>query len=332
MKIRTEIRKKIIMIAALLCNLSILSAQNGQDYKAYHLSIVKAEELIVQRKTAAALDTFSKVFDTYNFVFLRDYKVAAELAWYLGDKEKAFRFLRLGILSGWTLKEIKKEKFLASLRKDRAWKDVKRQYDSLHAKYWRKLDLQLREEIHKMFKDDQHLAFANLFKISRKGKERFLYKKFIPQSERQMVKLRRIIEEKGYPGDKIIGNSIWTWTILSHHNSISTAYEQKDTLYPSMRPLLIKAIQKGELSPYDYAVIEDWYVVVKSDHREAAYGYLKALSKNDISRSNRLRADIGMRTVETRNSLIDIEEQTGMDFYLTGRFWKIGKIVPAEKD
>ncbi len=321
-----------MMIAALLCNLSILSAQSRQDYKAYHLSIIRAEELIVQKKATAALDTFSKVFDTYNFVFLRDYKVATELALYLGDKKRAFHFLRMGILSGWTLKEIKKEKFLSSLRMDKEWKEVKRQYDSLHAKYWGKLNLQLRKEIHKMFKDDQHLALANLFKISRKGKERLLHKKFIPQSERQMVKLRRIIEESGYPGEMIIGNSIWMWTILSHHNSISPAYEQKDTLYLSMKPLLIKAIQKGELSPYDYAVIEDWYVVVKSDHKEAAYGYLNTLSKNDISRSNKLRADIGMRTVETRNALVDIEEQTGMDFYLTGRFWEIGKIVPKEKD
>ncbi|GEP98515.1 hypothetical protein CCY01nite_47750 [Chitinophaga cymbidii] len=320
------------MIAALLCNLSILSAQSRQDYKAYHRSIIRAEELIVQKKAAAALDTFSKVFETYNFIFLRDYKVATELALYLGDKKKAFHFLRMGILSGWTLKEIKKEKFLASLRKDREWKDVKRQYDSLHAKYWSKLDLQLRKEIHKMFKDDQYLAFANLFKISRKGKERLLHKKFIPQSERQMAKLRRIIEERGYPGEMIIGNSMWMWTILSHHNSISPAYEQKDTLYLSMKPLLRKAIQEGELSPYDYAVIEDSYVVVRSDHKKAAYGYLNTLSKSEISMSNKLRAYIGMRTVETRNSLIDIEEQTGMDFYLTGSFWEIGKIVPKEKD
>lgn len=44
----------------------------------------------------------------------------------------------------------------------------------------------------------------------------------------------------------------------------------------------------GELSPYDHAATEEWYIAVKSDHKEAAYGYLKPLTLDDLPKSKHL--------------------------------------------
>lgn len=313
-----NINKLILTIALIVCTLSGLMAQKQTNYMNYHRDIINAEELITQKKYSDALSIFESAFNSYDFIFLKDYKVATQLSLYLGDKEKAFSFLRLGISDGWTLKEIKKSKFLKSLRDKREWEIIKSQHDTLRMNYEKRLNPTLRAEIHEMFKRDQKLAFANLFKIGQKAKERFLYRKFVPQSENQMARIKEILNEYGYPGEKLIGNSVWMLTILSHHNSISTAYTQKDTLYPRLKQRLLEAIRTGEMSPYDYAVIEDWYVAVKSERREAAYGYLNTLTEQELPNSNKLRQEIGMHSIEVRNLLVDIQKQTGMNFYLVG--------------
>ena len=62
-----------------------------------------------------------------------------------------------------------------------------------------------------------------------------------------MAALLELLEDKGYPGEKRIGNDFWMSTIISHHNSISEEYNRKDTVYKAMQPALVQAIEKGEM-------------------------------------------------------------------------------------
>lgn len=87
-------KASILIIALVFCTLSVLIAQGRPDYTGYHQSIVRGEELITRKEYAAALSILENVFNTYDFIFLRDYKVATQLALYAGDQEKAFNFLR----------------------------------------------------------------------------------------------------------------------------------------------------------------------------------------------------------------------------------------------
>jgi hypothetical protein len=114
-------------------------------------------------------------------------------------------------------------------------------------------------------------------------------------------------------------------TILSHHNSISVEYAQRDTLYQFLKPKLLKAINDGQMSPFEFAIIDDWYLAVKNNRQEAGYGYLNPPSHSELSKSDALRQKVGLRTIEIRNRLVDIEHETGMNFYL-GNPWASGKI------
>ena len=100
-----------------------IQSQNKVDYFQYHNAILTAEELIAVEKYEQALAGFEKVFNSYDFVFLKDYKIATHLANHIGHTEKAFHFLELAISSGWTLKEIKKNKILAPLKDEPQWKN-----------------------------------------------------------------------------------------------------------------------------------------------------------------------------------------------------------------
>jgi hypothetical protein len=311
--------------------LSELVAQKQTDYMNYHRDIINAEQLIIKEKYSDALLIFEKVFASYEFVFLKDYKVAAQLALFIEDEKRAFKFIRLGILDGWTLKEVLENKFLEPLQKKQEWEVINSQYDTLRNKYNERVNQKLREEVHEMFKRDQKLDFPYYLRIGQKAKERYALKKFAPNNEKQIARLKEILIEYRYPGERLIGNDTWMSTILIHHNSISTEYAQKDTLYPSLKLRLLKAIRKGEMSPDDYAIIEDWYVAVKSNRKEAAYGYLNTLTEQELPKSNELRENIGLHSVEIRNRLVDIQEQTGMNFYLEGTQWVKGKINVVNK-
>ncbi|MGI9543503.1 MAG: hypothetical protein ACR2MX_09600 [Cyclobacteriaceae bacterium] len=113
----------------------ITKATPQEDYLNYHLKIRTAEELIAVNSYESALKVYEEVFDSYPFVFRRDYKVAAQVAWKLKHTSKACEFIKHGIASGWKMKEIKKTSFLKSLRRTEEFKTVKDQYGPLRDIY-----------------------------------------------------------------------------------------------------------------------------------------------------------------------------------------------------
>src|ERR1700733_13418300 len=155
------------------------------DYTNYHQDIIRAEELIIDGKYSDALQIFEEVLGKYNYIFLKDYKVAAQLAMYTKDEAKAFRFIKLGILDGWTLDEIIGDNFFKPLQKEKEWETIKSQYDTLRSEYNKRINPQLSAEIHEMFKRDQRLDLPYYFRIGQKAKERYAVRKFAPNSEKQ---------------------------------------------------------------------------------------------------------------------------------------------------
>lgn len=316
-----------IYLSLLLCLASfVINGQNKLSYDTYHNSILKAEEQIVRENYNAALSVFQEVFQDFNFVFLKDIKIATQLAFQVGNNSLAFSLLEKGIQSGWTLKEIKKTKSLAPLKKKPRWLKLVKSYPSLRQDHENGIDQELQEAVQEMYKNDQKLAWGYLFRIGQKAKEKYANKKIKPHTISQIQKLHFIMDDKGYPGEKLIGEPVWMSTILSHHNSVSDDFVKNDTFYENLRPRLLKAIENGELNPYVFALIEDWRIAVKFDCQKAGFGYIENLKPNQISASDKLRAAIGIRSVRLRNKLVEIQEKTGMDFYLAGAGWVDGKI------
>lgn len=160
-----------------------------------------------------------------------------------------------------------------------------------------------------MFKKDQRKALLALFRIGA-TQERYAEKRFAPHSERQMTQLLPIIDQYGYPGERLIHNGYWAAVMLSHHNSISQAYALKDTIYPHVRPKLMKALKLGQMSPYELAMIDDWYMAVKTDRQETHYGYLSgSLTPQAKAKVDQGREAIGLSSVETISLLVDLHQQ-----------------------
>jgi len=311
------------LILSMACNL--VQSQEF-DYTKYHRYSLKAEQLIVKESYDEALILYDEVFSDYTFVFLRECKIATQLALYQGQKDLAFQYLRRGVSSGWEMKEIKKTHFLRKLQDHPQWQAFENEYHTLYADYESSLNQELRSRLKKMFSTDQRKALGALFRIGSKGRDKYAEKKFAPHSEQQMKELINILSEFGYPGEKLIGNDYWVSTIMSHHNSISQTYARQDTIYPSLKPELKKALIRGEVSPFELVLIDEWYRSTLGQGSYLGYGILDPPSKSDLQNTNELRAELFLRSVETRNGLLDIQDKTQMDFYLPGEGWIDGKI------
>jgi hypothetical protein len=317
----------------ILFSCSILAdakAIKNQNYEYYHKQVIEAEKLIADEKYSDALFIYENIFSTYDFVFLRDYQVATQLALQLNEEKKAKDYLKKGIESGWKMKSIKKNKYLSKLFTDPTWKSIRTEYNSLKNNYEARLNQKIRKKVKRMFSKDQWKAVGALFTFSAKRQDSYAERKFAPHSEKQIEQVIKIVNENGYPGERLIGNNFWMATILSHHNSISKEYTRKDTLYPFLKPKLLTAIRNGQMSPWEFAIIDDWYRAVKFSRQEIGYGYLNSPSQAELLQVNELRQIIGLRTIEIRNRLLDIEKLTGMNFYLPGNPWVEGKIIIKE--
>lgn len=300
-----------------------------QDYSQYHKTRIQAEQLMIQRRFNEALAQMETLFEAYDFAFLKDYKVAAQLAMLTRDRSKALDFIKKGISRGWDPKNISKNKLLAQLTEDSRWESIKSNYSS--DPEYLEISYNLRSQVRAMFKKDQKKAVGALLRIGNKAQEKYGTKNFAPHSEKQMAELNQILDEHGYPGEKLIANDIWMSTILSHHNSISEEYVKQDTLFKFLRPKLLESLKHGEMSPFEFAIITDWKTAVESNHRSTTYGFIGAMQGvNSVEIINRNRNDIGLRSLELRNKLVDLEKELGLDFYLPGKPWREGKIH-AEK-
>ena len=315
-----------VIYCVIILNFSLGLYSQNMDYTQYHQKMLSIEESIAAEKYMQAMVQINQLTTAYDFIFLKDIKIATQLAVHLNDYEKAFQFLEQGMAAGWGLKRIKKERFLKPLMKNNSWTNLVEKYPKIHRSYQNKLNLELREVTKVMIKKDQKMAWKYLLKIGQKAKERYANKKIKPHALQQMKKLDSILEAVGYPGEKLIGESVWMSTILSHHNSVSDNFVKNDTLFEAIRPRLLNAIIKGELNPYDFAMIEDWRIAITSDRQKTGYGYLEHIKPKQIVASDALREKLGIRPIELRNKLVNIQEKTGMKFYLGGAGWVNGKI------
>lgn len=311
----------ILLFNCLFIFAAVINANEKRDYGIYHQRVIEAEKLIASENFDNALLVYEQLFDEYDFVFVREYQIAAQLALYVNNKKNAIKYLKQGILSGWEMKSIKKNKYLDKLRKDKVWQSIESEYPGLNKQYESNLNQIQRERVKKMYSRDQKKAIKALLRFSSKAQDNYAEKKFAPHSEKQMAELAEILKTYGYPGEKLIGNSFWMSTILSHHNSISTAYNKKDTIYPELRPILMAALKNGQMSPYEFATLDDWYLTTKYERTEPTYGFLDPPLASKMPTTNALREFIHIRPYELRDALVAVEKKTGMNFYMADRWY-----------
>ena len=88
---------------------------------------------------------------------------------------------------------------------------------------------------------------------------------------------------------------------------------------------------RGELHPKDFAIIEDWRNASIHQYESSLYGYLgKMRNDENLTTVNQNREKLGLRSIELRNMLLDVEKETGLNLYLP-KDWQKGEITVGSK-
>ncbi|MCB0753547.1 MAG: hypothetical protein KDC52_18895 [Ignavibacteriae bacterium] len=231
-------------ITILLFGIQKISAQN---YLNYYESINKAEIANLDKDFKKSDSLYQIAFGLVEKPFKDDYLLASINSEKLNDNQKSYEYLKSGISYGLTIKRIKKE--LSKFKKSDQWKLLKKEYESIRSEYLNSLNLTLREELLEMVKKDQavrHPIFGSAKKMKKTDNENY-------------KRLLEIIEQNNgeWPNRFTIGDgnengkyAFGEITIMLHHFS----KEQVNGL----KPILITAILKGGLSPYNVAYPLDY--------------------------------------------------------------------------
>jgi hypothetical protein len=280
------------------------------NYLDYHNKIIRAEEYIVAKQFNEAIVVFRNLTDTYEHVFLRDIKVAAQLAAYVNDTDNLFYFLEKGMKKGWTEKEIMKIEHLRKFKNDDRWRKLKAERGNLKKEFENSINLELRNEVRTMFSEDQKKALIVALTPVKKWRERYTNRKFVPQNRSQVRRINKIIDHAGYPGEKIIGDRSWATVIISHN--------EHDTIYNELSPKLYEALRRGELSAIDLAIIETWRTVVDTDRKEKGFViWNETINSSEAMKADSLRQTIGLRSIELNNKLLHTAKELKMEFFLS---------------
>ena len=287
----------------------LVGASQTKNYLAYHNRIIEAEEYIVNRQFDESLHVYRKLSQEYDYMFLKHCKVAAQLSAFINDADKLFYFLEKGLKAAWTLKQINKSKHFKNFKSDDRWKKLKDNEEEYKSAFLQSINTSLRTEVREMFAKDQKRALRVALTPVKKWRERYTNRKFVPNNRAQVRRINEIIDQTGYPGEKLIGDKSWATVIISHN--------EHDTIYEALRPKLYKALERGELSPSDLGIIETWRIVVNTDRKEKGFAiWSEEISKPEATKPDSLRQSIGLRSIALNNKLIQTEKELDMKFYL----------------
>ncbi|GAB3234131.1 hypothetical protein J0A67_20485 [Algoriphagus aestuariicola] len=306
--------------------LFVFFSAEGQDYLDYHRSVRAIEASLLQEEWEEALALTLRLERDFEFLFKKDLKIALQLAYRVGDSVSFRRFSGKAFERGWDWKKAKKELRDNSdfeLGLGDSLKSISKRTRRIPVPY-----PEIREQVKRLFIQDQWQALGGLFTFSAERQDRYAEKKFAPKAKKRVEEIRSIMDQVGYPGEMLIGNSVWASTILSHYNSISERFAKADTLYPALKDSLRRDLGLGKISPFEFTLIDNWYQSIVSGRQVESYGILeREVSDEALPMVDTNRLAVGLPTVADYNRLLDLQEKNGIRLFF-GEAW--GSNSPIE--
>jgi len=307
---------KIIIYILLIIVPNFLFAQNYLDY---YQGINNGKTSALNNNVEESMNSYFSTFEKFEFVFARDCYNAIELAVFNNDSLKADYFIKRGIKQGLKLNQILKIKNISKFQNSSFLNKISNEKDSLENFYTSSINWKLRNEIIKMFQDDQAIREkyykAILFKRMRIGR------KWEELNKEQVERLIEITKNYGFPGEKLIGidtekmhpkalnakiSAGMPILILIHH------YSKPNKSYDS---LLFEQIKTGNLYNEHFATICDFEAKFGKNKYET-YGsfafkhFPKIIDENEI---NSKRKEISLLSISEYKNLNSVKSIT--------RFW-----------
>lgn len=300
----------IIIVSIFTTN---ICAQNAIDY---YIGINEAKLYVIENDFDSAINSYSQVFGSNDFVFARDCFNAIEISILAKNSVKIKYFIEKAISQGIRVSDIEQSFKLDDYLAPKALNEIKANEDSLFTIYSSRINWKIREEINQMFSEDQIIReeyyTANIFQRNK------VRKKWKTLNAKQVERLIEITKQYGFPGESLIGldrNEMHPKIKTSNYSAgmpIVIFIHHFSQPNPSYDGLLYQELIKGNLYNEHFATICDFEAEFGKS-RFDIYGYYglrqqpKKLDKNNL---NLKRQQIGILEFEQIEMLNKIKNIT----------------------
>jgi len=253
--------KKLIAFFFILVNCFSMESQTYKDF------IQKGDSCYKVKEYKLSVAYFEKAFKIEHTNSSHLYNGACAAALFKDDK-KAFNWLNLAIDNGYeNITHLKKDNDLEVLHAKKDWDKIinklQKKLDVIEANY----DKPLQKELLEIYADDQDIRrdFMKIYKEKGSGNKQVdsIGKIMIYKDSINLIKVTKILDEKGWVGKDVIGSQAnQTLFLVIQHSDLK--YQQK------YLPMMREAVKKGDAKASSLALLEDR--VALREGRKQIYG------------------------------------------------------------
>lgn len=305
---------KLLRFLILLTMLPVYTGAQTPDYIDYQRAVNRADARIRSNDLDGAAAILDSLGRSYDFVYAQHCFKALQVACVRNDHERADYWLARCLRQGvplWMLR------YNELTKKALAYPNTQHTLahsDSLHAVYEASINLPLSRAIDSlMAMDMKHTRRVNdgfiLFRHTLYGLQ------WIHNNTRVFRRLSRIIEQYGFPGERVIGlgaaiqdsaelvrfmRNEGPSLTLAQRMPLFMMLHYTSTRRPDITPMLLPSVANGNLPANQFARINE-YLVINSGKGRGGYKDYWEFDRRHTGNTdtiNRLRDAIGLNTVE----------------------------------
>jgi hypothetical protein len=298
--------RKTIAFFFIVINIGLLQAQKYKDW------VKKADSCYRVGNFKMSVNYYEKAFKTEQKSSTDFYNAGCSAAM-AKENEKAFKWLNLSIDNGYeNITHLQTDSDLMSLHTENEWKNtidrLQKKLDILEVNY----DKQLQKELLDIYAEDQGIRgeFMKIYNDPNSNKRKIdsIGKIMGKKDSINLVKVAKILDEKGWLGKDVIGaQANQTLFLVIQHSPLK--YQQK------YLPMMREAVKKGNATPGNLAYLEDR--VALREGRPQIYGSQSARNKMtkksyvspmiDPDNVDKRRAEVGLGTMVEYAAKLNIE-------------------------
>lgn len=296
---------------ALLIVFSFSSAGAQENYIHYHHTFNRIDNDVLSGNAHTALNRLDSIYREYTFIFAKHCFKALQIACMVNDSVHAELWLEKAFTRGVPIWMIRNNELTRRIFSYHNSKTTLSCYDSLHSVYKASINIQLAKQVDSLLEIDQRATGKVnngfiLFRHTVYGLQ------WLWNNKKQHAEIKKIIDEYGYPGERLIGlpaefeDSALMFKQFRTTESFLTDYRCYIMLihcYSSPRKeinaQLMSAVRTGNVPPAHYGAINDF--IAKWGKKKNAKDYYYNVwhtDTNNIGKINARRASIGLSSYQ----------------------------------
>jgi len=265
------------------------TGDKNANYIPYYLKVYEADSLFLTNNFERSYQILDSLFKEYEPLCMNNY---AEYSIYLGaaiksgNVENIAQKVRYGVSHFGGIVALHKENFDMYDELLIAANLTEEEVSNLEKEYYNNLNLELRDEMIQMFKDDQAIRNNDDINIEEM--------QIIDRNNR--IKLEAIFDEYGYPSDDLVGTD-YTVSIKGEYvREVILLIHQDKGFKEKYLPFLLDNVKRGKCDPSIYAMVYDRMMLDSLGKQyfgsyDCSYGKCKLLNPEII---DSIRMSVGL--------------------------------------